>query len=159
MAVRPITIAPQQLVGTVAPLQGFEGTSQTFGAGAVVIETAARLTEGAADLTSGLVGIAADAASGTAAAAIEYYPALPGVIFEANLATAGSLGTYALALNDFLTRYALQRDTSQTPAVWFIDQGDTTNVSVTIIGFRDDVGTVDGRVYFQIYSDVTPYST
>jgi len=161
MPVRPIIYSSQNQVAGISPFIGLEGASETFGAGAVLVEDAAQLDEAAADPTSGIVGIAAQAATGTTGSSIAYYPALEGVVWEGNLSTGGASPptAYTLTAGDFLTRYALQVDTSQNPDVWYIDQADTGNVSVTIIGFRDPVGTSDGRVYFVINADTTPYAT
>ena len=161
MAVRPITIAPQMMVGTIAPFEGFEGGSQAFGVGAALVVNTNELDEGVADLTVGLVGFAADAAGGVQAAALGYYPALGGVVFEGNLSTGGANPptAHVLLVTDFFERFALQIDTSQTPDVWYIDQGDVVNNSVTIIGFRDPPGTSDARVYFVVHADVSLYAS
>lgn len=168
MAVRPLSLANQQIVASVAPFVGFEDASETWHRGAVLIEGTATLAEASADPTSGIVGVSCDVATGTTNAAAAYYPALEGVIWEGNLSTGGASPptAYALVQGAFLTRYALQIDTSQTTdqgrtvtGVWYIDQADTSNVSVTIIGFKDPIGTNDARVFFVINADTTVYAT
>lgn len=161
MAVQPLTLGPQMIAASIAPFVGFEGVTQAFGRGAVLVEDNAQLDEAAADPVTGIVGISADSATGTTGAECPFYPALEGVIFEANLATGGANPPtdHVLVVGDFLTRYALQLDTSQTPDVWYIDFADTTALSVTIIGFRSAVGASFGRVYFVIHADVTVYAT
>ncbi|MEE9595057.1 MAG: hypothetical protein V3V92_06625 [Candidatus Hydrothermarchaeales archaeon] len=159
MAVQPITIGiPQGSFGP-ASLPGFEAAGETFGRGAVLIAAAGLLTEGAADLVTNILGVAGQAASGVTSAAMPHFAAHASVIFEANLATAGSLGVYALVATDMYARYALQRDTSQTPAVWFLDQADTANVAATIIAFKGEIGDIDARVYFRFINDTTIYHT
>ena len=168
MAVQPISLGPQMQAASIATFQGYEDASETWGKGSVLIEGTATLAQASADPVSGIVGISADRSTGTTNALAAYYPALEGVVFEGNLSTGGANPptAYALTQGDFLTRYALQIDTSQTDAqgytitgVWYIDQADTTNVSVTIIGFRDAIGVNDARVYFVINADTTVYAT
>ena len=171
MAVKPLGLAGAQLIsgGIAGIYEGPEDASETYGKGAILIEGTGTLAEGAADLTSGIVGLSLQKASGTTNALVPYVPALEGLIFEGNLSTGGANPptAYTLAINtDFLTRYALQIDTSQTTdqgttitGVWYIDQADPTNVSITIMGFKDDVGTSDARVFFVINADTTVYAT
>lgn len=168
MAVQRLALAPQQLVGTVGPFSGFEDASETWGTGSILIEGTATLAQAAADPTTNIVGVSAEKSTGTTNAEAIYYPALEGVIWEGNLSTGGASPPTAFALTqgDFLTRYALQIDTSQTDeqgttitGIWYIDQADTVAVSVTIIGFKDPIGTSDARVYFVINADTTVFAT
>jgi len=161
MAVRPIRPANQQIVAGIAPLVGFEGASETFGVGAILLLDSNQLDEGIATTITRIMGVSARAATGTTGSDMPYYPAVPSVVFEGSFSTGGANPptAFTLVATNFGEQYGLNIDTSQTPNVWYIDQADEANVAVTIIGFRDAVGTSDARVFFTFVSNTTEFAT
>lgn len=152
MARRPMTLGPQINSASISPFLGPEGASETFVDGAVLISDANdsnRLAEGAANPID-IMGIAARAASTVTATMIPYYPALPGVIFEGSVDDSNDLGNgIALAAN-FGGQYGITKDSA---GFWYIDKFKTgDNARVRILGFRDPVATVQGRVYFVFFT-------
>lgn len=148
MARRPLTVGPQINSASISPFLGPESASETFLDGAVLISDSTdsnRLAEGGTNPID-IMGIAARAASAVTATMIPYYPALPGVVFEGSVDNASDLGNGAALASDFGAQYGLTRDSGGT---WYIDKAKTLDdARVRILGFRDPVGTVQGRVYF-----------
>lgn len=141
-----------------------EAATQTYKAGAVLIFSSGTLTEAGANPT-GIVGIAENDGQNLAAAG--FYPkespgvagvgaqgplvalALPSVVFEGNLAgtTAGDPDqTHTLAITDVGLKFGIAKGT--TSKLWYVNFSDTTNTRVVVVGLRDPVGTIGGRVYF-----------
>lgn len=145
--------------GIVPTLQGREAASQNWIAGAVLIRSSGLLAEASADPTADIVGIAAGPASGTTNALVQYYPAGSDVVFEATLEDQTN-EDHALVITNMYTDYALQTD---TPGNWYVDENDTTNTAVMIIGPRDDQDITDAkvraRVKFVFLSDVLARQT
>lgn len=131
--------------------RGFEGAAEAFKAGAVLIASANQLDEGGANPTT-IAGIAVSPASGTTGDPIEYVPALPGKVFEGSLDDSNDLGAGAIVATDLLKEYGITKDT--VTGVWYVDKFKTAgDARVRIIGFRDAVGTVRGRVQFVFSND------
>jgi hypothetical protein len=157
--VRILTNAPKEgLNATPASVQS-QGASQTFTKGAVLINGSAgnlgTLVEGGADPTA-LVGIAEEAGANNAAAgaaSIRFTPVLPHVSFEMTLDD--GTGTYALVAGDKFKLYGIAKDGSGN---WYIDQTDTSNTRVVIVGFKDPVGTQAARVYAKFRPSQTIYN-
>jgi hypothetical protein len=167
MAVQPITLAAQMMVGSIAPFLAPEDASETYGRGAVLDIGTNTIREDAAGGNTTLIGISADRASGTTNNLSPYYPAFPGVVFEGNLSTGpgASPTAFTLVVGAFGNDYESGLDTSQTSdqgntitGVWYVDQSATTNTIFTVIGFKDAVGTSDARVYFVFDQSITAYA-
>ena len=148
MARRPMGLGIQVNSATVSPFYGFEGASETYIEGALLILDSGdsnRLDEGGTDPVN-IEGIAARSAIGTAATAIPYYPALPGVVFEGSLDDGSAAGTGTITASDFGASYGVTRDSG---GIWYVDKNKTgADARVKIIGFRDALTTITGRVYF-----------
>jgi len=122
-----------------------EEASQTFKLGAVVIQDSSakdEVEEAGTDPTARILGVAAQAASGTADTKIPVWLAEPGVTFIGHIESGASL-----AAGNIGTNYGLVYDA--TNEIWRVDTSETSNVNVTVIGFVDAVGDVNGRVEFQ----------
>jgi len=135
-------------LGTVPMLEGQEGSAQTFIKGAVLVWSSGQLVEASADVTSGIAGIAAQAASGTQGTRILCWPANANTVWEATLEDQSN-EDHALVIGNIGVDYALQTD---TPGNWYIDENDASNEAALIIAPRDwdDVtnATVRARVKF-----------
>jgi len=142
-------IKPAKKLGlnTTPTVVGPEAASETFKKGAVLVPSAGYLSEAGADPTN-ILGVALEDGNNGAAGANEigYCPALPGQVFEGVIGAAS-----AIAQTDLFTKYGLAQDGGT--GVWYIDTSETTTVSVVIIGFKDPVGTTNGKVYFVFIAD------
>lgn len=146
--VRGILVGPPQGRTSNVTYEGPEAASETFIKGAVLINAAGYLSQGAADLTSGIIGIAAEPAHNDASAGlhnIRYWPALPGAVFEATLEDETN-NNHVLVAADRFAKRALQYDS--TNKRWYIDENDAGATAAIIVGFKDAVGATKGRVYF-----------
>lgn len=122
-----------------------EEASQTFKLGDVLVQDATNKDEveiSGTDATARIVGIALEDASGVADTKILVGLAEPGAEFVGHIEDAATLAVGMLG-----TDYGLVADTTNN--IWRVDTSDTTNKSVTITGFVDEVGDVNGRVRFQ----------
>ncbi len=139
------------LGATILPsAHGVEAAGQSWKIGAVLVDSSGSLAIGANDPSLGtILGVARVAATGVTAADVIYTPAAPNVVFEANLDD-GS-GTLALAQTHMHGRFGITLASEK----FYIDQSDTTNIRVCVIGFRDAIGTVNGRVYFVFLPNAT----
>lgn len=156
MAVEKLTVAKMLGMTSVPVLRGNEGASETYIEGSPLIPGAGgaedNIQEAATEPVDNILGIANDPATGTTNTVREFVPALPGVVFEGNIGTSVTAG--AIAADDLYSIYPLQL----SGTAWFIDKTDNTNPCVRIVGFKDPVGTVNGRVYFVFLSDTTAYA-
>jgi hypothetical protein len=155
MAVQRLSVAKLMNGGQSVPmLHGAEEASSTFSKGdpLIVASTAGQVEEAATEPVDNIYGIANEDASGTTAADVAFVPALPGIIFEGNIGTSTSAG--AIAASDLNALYPLQLSSGD----WFVDKTDNTNPCVRVVGFRDKVGTVNGRVYFVFIQDATAFA-
>lgn len=158
MAVRPIRATSAfGLTSKPSRVEG-EGASETFKQGAPLVNGASAdegyLIEASSDPSSGVViGFADEDAENNAVAGakkVRFTPALAGVIFEGTLMASADVSV-ALAATDKFKKYGLAKNTGT--GFWVIDQSETSSTVVYIIGFRDDVGTSDARVYFVVEAD------
>ena len=69
-------------LGTTPMHEGREAASQTFIKGAVLIRSSGLLAEASADPTANIVGVAAEAASGTTNAIVKYWPANTNTMYQ-----------------------------------------------------------------------------
>lgn len=157
MAIAKINTAHYMGYSSPPSLHGPEEASQTFVEGAILVPDASsgEIEEAGADPTN-IAGVAEHAASGTAGTDVKFTPALPGVVFEMTLA-GGAAADHTLVAGDLFARYGLVVQTTVTPNRWVIDASDTTNDRVVIVGLRDPIGTVNGRVYAVFLSEVTMF--
>lgn len=135
-----------------------EGASETFVKGALLVNGSAGdegyLVEAGADPTL-IVGVAEEAGENNAtagAASVRYTPALPHLTFEGTIDD--NTGLYALLATDKFKKYGIAKDSD---GIWYIDQSDTSNTCVVIVGFKDPVGTAAARVYFKFLNGKTIY--
>lgn len=146
--VRPMTV--QSFMATTFMLEQKEKATQTFIAGAVLVNNGGYAQEGGADPADGtLLGISDGAGQNGAADGDKtslFSAFLPGTIIEANLCAGASANTKALAQTDVGTAYGIIKRTVTGETHWVIDSSDTTNKRVKIIALRDDVGDINGRV-------------
>lgn len=155
MAVRPLTIGPQQGPTVIAPNIGYVGAAQTFKEGSLLMLSGQQLVISTTAPTSALVGMAAADAPTVQGTAFPFYTLLPGLVLEATLAGAASAATVLAAATHFQLTVGLTLVTAT--GFWYAD---TSAISCcTIIGFRDPVGTTDARVYLTIDGDVTVFNT
>lgn len=156
MAVQTLTVAKMLGLTSVPVLKAQEAASETFVEGSpLLIGTGGaenELAEAATDAVNDIVGIANHAASGTQGTDVEFVPALPGIIFEGNIGTSVTAG--AIVADDLMNVFPL----TLTGTEWFINNSDNTTPAVRVVGFKDPVGTVNGRVYFIFLTDTTAYA-
>jgi hypothetical protein len=155
--IRPII--PSNPVGASNQIyHGLEEASMTFNKGAILVAdgTSKEVEEAGAD-DQDILGVAVSGASGTAGTDVMFYPADGSIVFEGTLLTDDDDDTDdEIAATDAWTKYGLVLDAGE--GYWVIDKGETTNVRVVIVGFRDPVATVNGRVYFKFLNDETVFS-
>lgn len=135
-----------------------EDASETFILGAVLVNNAGFVEEGGAN-PANIIGIADEAGHNAAAAGdsnMHFVPALDSIIFEGSVDNTAA-GTGTIAATDMWTEYGITEDAD---GVWYIDKDKAAGATsrVRIVGFRDPVGEVMGRVYFKFNEDVTIFS-
>jgi len=146
----------QRPIGDYA-YSGPEAASATFIVGAVLVYTSGLVAEGGTDPIA-ILGIAGSAGQNKSAgvATTLFTPILPGTIFEMNLCGSAST-SYTLTQADLGATYGIVKRTAGA-VHWVVDQSDTTNVRVRIVGFvpriiggaaveTQLVGDVNARVY------------
>lgn len=133
---------------------GVEKASSTYVAGAFVIDDdAGRMTESTSPIDVGAVarrciGMACNAATGTTGKDVPIVMATGQTIFEGTLSDL-SAGTHTLAQADQWQTFAITKGTAN----WYLDANAKSDAGGgMVIGFKDAIGTVDGRVYFIVTS-------
>lgn len=131
-----------------------EGTSVVFKAGAPVILSSGLVVEAANPNDTGvLLGLAArDSENDTDNSPIQVNPAIPGLVFDGILGNSAD-DLRALAQTDVGLYAALIKDTTAGNLGWYLNATTASltrpnNSRVKIVGLKDAVGTVNGRVYF-----------
>lgn len=155
-----------------------EAATQTFKQGALLVVASGLVQEagtvGAGSDTETIVGVAAAAGQNNTLAnkLTQVEPALPGVVFEGLLGnTADDLYALAAAFADIGSACAFSKDA--TNGGWFLNATTKTatvpaagaagiaqlfnvaNARARIVGYKDPIGTVNGRVYFVFLSTGT----
>lgn len=156
MAVFPIAPAYRYGSSSTPTETAPVGASQTITKGDILVAASGYVNVDNTDPTTAtIVGVARRGATTGAAGSqvVEYTPAMPDVIFEGTLRNSAT-GDYALTAADRFKSYGVEETAG---GVAFVDQADTTNTRVRIVGFKDPVGTVDARVYFVFLSSATIY--
>jgi len=163
----PLTTTPKAatfaktLYGGAAPmLDGYEKASQTFIKGAFLIDDdSGYVTESTSPIdasavakrTFGFAEAPASGVTGTAATGpnIRFVDVTVMTVFEATLSDA-TAGTHTLAIADMHKVYPITKSTH-----WYLDANAVSDTGGgRIVGFKDPIGTVDGRVYFICTSTV-----
>ncbi len=136
-------------LGSTPSIEFLEAATQTFKRGAPLQWASGYVSEASAD-DDEIIGIAeTDAHNDTSAGThvMRVIPALPGMVFSGHLGNGSGLTTdYTTLQTDIGAVYGIVKD--GTNLGWLVDQDETTNVRVRVIGFQDAVGTANGRVYF-----------
>lgn len=137
--------------------EGYEKASQSFKSGAVLIRDTGTVAIAAADATADILGVSTCAASGVTSAKIGYVPAA-GNTFAATFEDQSN-ENHALVIANLYTDYAVQVDGN---GIFYIDENDTTNTSVMIVGAdQSDIlaATVRARVLCVFLADVLAHQT
>lgn len=145
----------RHLNGGPAPiLDGFEKATSTWKKGAFLIDDdSGYVTESTTDIDASAVakrtfGFAINAATGTTGSAttgpnVTFIDVTDQVIFEGTLSDA-TAGTHTLAIADMHKVYPIKKSTH-----WYLDANAVSDTGGgRVVGFKDPIGTVDGRVYF-----------
>jgi hypothetical protein len=132
-----------------------EGASQTFKKGAPVKVSAGQAVVLVESDVTGIIGIAAHDASGVQGDDVKIVPAMPGVVFQAELSDTTD-GKYTSQAGDLYADFGLQ---VTTDGKWFVDNDEAgAEQVVTVIGFIDPVGTENARVEFVFKNSVTIFN-
>lgn len=134
-----------------------EGASQTFAVGDPLTASGGYAVVHTGSTLATILGFAAAPASGTTAAAIKVWPALPNVLYEGSL-VATATTSHTLVVTNYHVAYGLVLYTADTPNVWAIDVSETTDPLFKIVkpgkGDAGDaecvLGDVNARVQFTI---------
>lgn len=150
MARLPFEMAGMQGLAAVPKHEAPVAAAQTWVRGAVLIQNGSgELEEGGANPTA-IVGVALAKHPPTNTPEGEGYhiPARENIEFIASVDDSAAIDTGAIAAGDLYTAYGITEDGS---GVWYIDKNKTAaaDVRVRITGFKDAVGTVQGRVRVQ----------
>lgn len=139
--------------GVIPTMEGVEAAGQSWKKGAVLIESSGKVAIASADPTSAILGVAAGDASGVTDAKCLFYPARPGMVFEATYEDETN-ENHALVQGDLYTNHALQVDSN---GIWYVDENDTSNTAVVIVGHKDPIGTTRARVFVEFEVDKTSW--
>ena len=154
-------------LGSTPLWEGDEAASATYVNGAVLVNSSGFIAESSAD-GDNIVGVAVKAGGNggsNGAKRARFVPALPHILFEANVDDSGDLGNGAYVDADMWKHYALAKDAD---GKWYIDKADTTNVRVCIVGISDpaaraaaDAATarIQARVQFVFLGDKTNFDS
>jgi hypothetical protein len=133
-------------------MHGIEKASQTYKAGAFLVddgagymtESVTAIIDTAATETKRTLGMALNSATGTTGADVPFVWSCQNVVFEGTLSDL-SAGTHTLALTDVWETFLITKGTDN----WYLDANAVTDIGGgCVVGLKDPVGTVDGRVYF-----------
>lgn len=143
------------LFGGAGPmLHGFEKASSTYLKGAFLIDDdSGYVTESTSPIDASAVGkrtfgFALAAATGTTGSAttgpnVAMLDVTAMTVFEGTLSDA-TAGTHTLAIADMHKVYPITKSTN-----WYLDANAVSDTGGgRVVGFKDAIGTVDGRVYF-----------
>ena len=137
---------------------GPESASHSSKKGAVLIHSSGYLDLASAQQKTLIAGVAAEPGHNDSSAGthdLMYYPALPGLKFEATLEDSSN-NDHALVITNVGTLYALQIDSTNDN--WYLDENDTSNDAGYITNLVDPLTTVRGRVEFVFISNATIFS-
>lgn len=128
--------------GVVPTMRGNEAASQSFVKGAVLINSSGKIATASADPTDNIIGVAAEPASGVTDDPVTFYPALPGLVFEATLEDQSN-EDHALVISNVFSPFALQVDDD---GIWYVDENDGSNTGVFVVGVKDWDDVVNAKV-------------
>lgn len=139
-------------LGHTPILHGNEKAAQTFKRGAPIQDDdAGRLTESASPVdgsavTKRCIGFTLADASTVTDTDVAVVVAWPHQLFEATLSDA-TAGTHTLALTDMWKIFPITKATAN----WYLDANAVSDTGGgVVVGFKDPILTVDGRVYFMV---------
>lgn len=140
---------------TMPSMPGIEAAAQAWKKGAPLKKSAGSVAIIAETDVTLILGIAADAASGTTGKGCNIIPAMPGTIFEgefSDLTDGLNTPTQAIVWEDFGINLA-------GDGKWFIDNDQAgAEQVVTVVGFKDPVGTVNPIVFFIFKNSTTIFN-
>ncbi len=134
------------------PSESFlEGASVVNKLGAPMVLTSGLLVEASANPDGVVVGLAEQAGNNDAGSLTtdRCILALPNVVFEGALASTTASDpdqAHTLAQTDVGLKFGIAQGT--TSKFWYVNFSNTTNTRVVVIGLKDAIGTISGRVYF-----------
>ena len=137
--------------GVIPLMAGVEAATQSWKKGAVLINSSGKIAIAAADPVAEIVGVAAGPASGVTDAEVLYYPARPGMVFEATFEDETNQD-HVLVIANMFANFAVQLDSN---GIFYVDENDTTNTGVVIVGYKDALGTTRARVFVEFEVDKT----
>lgn len=139
----------RHLVGSAPVLHGEEKATQTYKQSAFLQDDdAGRITESASPIDASAVtkrafGMALQDASGVTDKDVPFVWLGPGEVIEITLSDA-TAGTHTLAQTDKWKVFPITKATNY----WYLDANAVSDTGgAVVIGFKDPIGTVDGRVY------------
>lgn len=156
MAVQSLSVAKLEGLSSIPQRNGPEDAAQTYLKGAVLIPDLAtgEIQQAATEPVADIIGIAVADASTTTGTDTFYVPAdVSGIVFEGNIGTSVTAGD--ILATDLFEDYPL----GLTGTDWFVDKTDNTNPCVRVVGFKDDIDTTNGRVYFVFIKDALLMNT
>jgi hypothetical protein len=129
-----------------------KATGTTWLKGAIIIMTSGLAVEATDGPTTGtIVGVAADAGvSGELVGRV--YPALPGVLFSARIATGDTGGDYTSLITNRYSAYGVALE--GTTGTWYINAADVTDYAALVTRFIDAIGTNLALVEFTFIDSV-----
>ena len=142
--------------GSIRKREGGAATSETWGRGAVLIQSSGYLAEGGTNPTE-IVGVAIHGVTSAAQGAVaQYVPADNQQEFIGSLDDSGSEGTHALVITNRYVKYGI---TATSGGVWYVDVAKTADADVRVIvtDLIDDVGDVVGKVRFRFLNGVSDH--
>ncbi len=152
LTTQPKRVQFVQTIGLAASpvVHGVEKASVTYKAGCFLIDDdAGRVYPSttpidASAVANRTIGMAMEDATGVTGTDVPIILAGPHTVFEGTLSDL-SAGTHTLAQADQWRVVALTQGTTH----WYLDSNATADSGGALItGFKDAIGTVDGRVYF-----------
>lgn len=154
-AKQSITVAKYLGLTAMPSMPGIEAASQSWKKGAPLKNSSGKVAILTETDVAGILGIAAGAASGVTDRQCHIIPALPGVVFQAELSDLTD-GAYTLAQTDIWGDFGLN---VTTDGKWFVDADEAGGEQVvTVIGARDAIGTSNAIVYFVFKNSVTVFN-
>ena len=155
MAVQKLAVAYLEGNSSVAVGHGPEEASQTFENGSLLIAdvTSGEVEQAAGEPVALILGISHGPASTVTGTDVMYTLAGPNTVFEGNIGTSVTAGD--IAADDLFEAYPM----NVTSEDWFVDKTDNSNPCVQVVGFRDAIGTTNGRIYFKFLTSTLLYDS
>ena len=154
LTTQPLPLQAAYLVGGGAfPIwHGVEKAAQTYKRGALLQDDdAGRLTPSASPVDGSAVtkrafGLALNDAKGTTGEDVPFVPVAEAQVYEGTLSDS-TAGTHTLAQADQWQTFPITKATTH----WYLDANAVSDTGGgLVVGFKDAIGKVDGRVYFII---------